>query len=308
MHFVVSSPRSGSTWLATALNSHPEVFATENRLFGNFCEVWPDNRGQRSVRITGDAFAEALAGSFFHAGLGWNRKQFVDQFLRDYCGFVESFAQRHSGKAVIVDKVTPYLGTSELVLRQILHCFPEAKVIQLVRDGRDVAVSGAFDWLPREPAGSPRRAFYVERVAGARLTRFFDDELLATWRRYWTEPVEALRQVQPDLTVHYEAMKRDQAGELVRLFGLLGVDADRAVAEQCAAAASFRAMTGRNPGEEQSLAKARKGIAGDWRNYFTRRDGEVFLELAGLHLVRLGYEADAGWVEGLPEDLELALE
>jgi hypothetical protein len=170
-----------------------------------------------------------------------------------------------------------------------------------------VAVSGAFDWLQREPAGSPRRVFYVERVAGARLTRFFDDELLTTWCRYWTEPADAFGLAPPDLTVHYEAMTRDQAGELIRLFGLLGVEAGRAVAEQCAAAASFRAMTGRNPGEEQSLAKARKGIAGDWRNYFTRRDGQLFQELAGPHLVRLGYEADDRWIGGLTEQLELVM-
>jgi Sulfotransferase family len=308
MHFVVSSPRSGSTWLANTLNSHPEIFATENRLFGNFCEVWPDNSGRRSVRITGDAFAETLAGHFFHAGLGWSRKQFLDEFLRDYCGFIESFAIRHSGKSVVVDKVTPYLGTSGLVIQQIRTCFPQARIIQLVRDGRDVAVSGVFDWLQREPASSPRRAHFVDRVAGSRLTRFFDDDLLATWCRYWVEPAEAMRLAPPDLTVRYEAMFHDQAAELVRLFDLLGVDSDPALARRCAEAASFRAVTGRNPGEERALAKARKGVAGDWKNHFTRRDGELFHELAGAHLDRLGYETGHDWINHLPDELELKVE
>ncbi len=307
MHFVVSSPRSGSTWLATALNSHPDIFATENRLFGNFCEVWPNNAGQRSVRITGDAFAEAMSANYFHAGLGWSRKQFIDRFLRDYCEFVESFAIRHSRKSVIVDKVTPYLGSSGQVIQQIRTCFPEARMIQLIRDGRDVAVSGAFDWLQREPATSPRRAHFVERVAGSRLTRFFDDDLLATWCRYWVEPSEALRLAPPDLTIRYESMVHDQAAELVRLFELLEVNADRALAERCAEAASFRAVTGRSPGEEQALAKARKGIAGDWRNHFTRSDGQQFCELAGPHLIRLGYETSHDWISSLPESLDLTI-
>ena len=42
VHFVISAPRSGSTWLQRALNEHPQVFCTEHRLFGRFCEIWPN--------------------------------------------------------------------------------------------------------------------------------------------------------------------------------------------------------------------------------------------------------------------------
>lgn len=46
---------------------------------------------------------------------------------------------------------------------------------------------------------------------------------------------------------------------------------------------------------------ARKGIAGDWRNHFSRRAGETFCEFAGEELVALGYEADNSWLDRLSE-------
>jgi hypothetical protein len=50
---------------------------------------------------------------------------------------------------------------------------------------------------------------------------------------------------------------------------------------------------------------ARKGVSGDWLNYFTRRDGEIFHEIAGEQLLQLGFEIDPKWYEQLPEKLDL---
>jgi len=36
-------------------------------------------------------------------------------------------------------------------------------------------------------------------------------------------------------------------------------------------------------------------VAGDWRNYFTARDKEIYKEEAGELLIRLGYERDLDW-------------
>ncbi len=42
----------------------------------------------------------------------------------------------------------------------------------------------------------------------------------------------------------------------------------------------------------------RKGIAGDWRNYFNKEAREILHHYAGRELIRLGYEKDASWVCG----------
>jgi hypothetical protein len=36
LHFLISAPRSGSTWLASTLDQHPEILGVEQRLYGGF--------------------------------------------------------------------------------------------------------------------------------------------------------------------------------------------------------------------------------------------------------------------------------
>jgi hypothetical protein len=52
---------------------------------------------------------------------------------------------------------------------------------------------------------------------------------------------------------------------------------------------------GRTRGTEDPSSHYRKGVAGDWRNYFKGEHIEAFSEQFGDLLVRLGYEADLGW-------------
>ena len=116
IHFVISAPRSGSTWLAKTLNHHPDVFATEHRLFGNFFEVWQNNNGSPAPRITLDAFAKAQSVHYFHEHLADSREDFINEFIGRYAEFMIEFAQQKTGKSIIIDKITPYPGTSRTVI------------------------------------------------------------------------------------------------------------------------------------------------------------------------------------------------
>jgi hypothetical protein len=61
-------------------------------------------------------------------------------------------------------------------------------------------------------------------------------------------------------------------------------------------ARSFARLSGgRPPGQEDVNHHFRKGITGDWRNYFTPRVAERFKAAHGAALVRLGYETDLDW-------------
>jgi hypothetical protein len=80
------------------------------------------------------------------------------------------------------------------------------------------------------------------------------------------------------------------------------------VIEQCVESSTFEKMSGRPPGQEEPTAKARKGIVGDWRNYFTLIDGELFDAFAGEQLKKMGYEPDGEWIKSLPAKLEMIRE
>ena len=64
---------------------------------------------------------------------------------------------------------------------------------------------------------------------------------------------------------------------------------------------SFENRTGRKPGELNPFSHRRKGVSGDWVNYFDRELGADFeAAMPGL-LVDLGFEESNRWFEALPE-------
>jgi lipopolysaccharide transport system ATP-binding protein len=57
----------------------------------------------------------------------------------------------------------------------------------------------------------------------------------------------------------------------------------------------FEVVTGRKRGEQDVNAHLRRGIAGDWRNYFTGRVKAEFKKQYGKLLIDTGYEKDLNW-------------
>lgn len=53
---------------------------------------------------------------------------------------------------------------------------------------------------------------------------------------------------------------------------------------------SFRAISGREEGDEDPASPLRKGVIGDWRNHFSPRTIARFNEKYGALLEEFGYE------------------
>ena len=305
IHFIISAPRSGSTWLTTALNAHPEIFGTEQRLFGDFCEVWQNNDGTAAPRITFDKYAKSFGQHYFYQFMNRDYASFVEDFKKSFVNFLCHFAGARTGKSVIVDKITPYPGTAHLVVEEIRRMFPDSKIIHLIRDGRDVLTSGTFDWLLKDAEGTDRHEFYFKPIPGMRLERFFDAKVIKKWAANWCETIDVFANDQPDYRITYESMKEDMAEALKGVFEALGVESNDPIAQQCEEISTFEQMSGRPPGQEEPTAKARKGITGDWKNYFTLADGELFDALAGEQMALMGYEANSDWIKELPMKLKM---
>ena len=58
---------------------------------------------------------------------------------------------------------------------------------------------------------------------------------------------------------------------------------------------SFKNISGREQGLEDVNHHYRKGIAGDWKNYFTDEHKDLYKQLSDDLLVRCGYEKDGNW-------------
>ena len=76
-------------------------------------------------------------------------------------------------------------------------------------------------------------------------------------------------------------------------YGFRGSALDRCV--EIMAEFSFESVSGRKVGEEDSSSHARKGMPGDWKNFFTDNIKSQFKARFGGLLVNLGYEKNLYW-------------
>jgi len=315
--FVIAAARSGTTWLTQALNAHPDVLATELRAFGQHFDVVQDAGAPTPrLRCTLDRYVDALLTSHVWPVLGQPWEATKTELLDGIYQAIFAHALDRSGKSICIDKVTPYNGTAGAVVAGIRRHFPSAKMIYLARDGRDVAVSGVFHWFSKNMADETPSTAQAQRHAAfaqgteRSLDRFFTTPELTEWADHWRDVAEAVAADAGtagglQLRVSYEALSADFCTELQRILEFVGVpDASLSAAEACRGNSTFELMSGgRNRGDAVPGAHVRKGVVGDWRQYFTRDDAVIFDEIAGAQLIGGGYERDRGWVDATPARL-----
>jgi hypothetical protein len=241
----------------------------------------------------------------------WTDGEDVDEHL----GNLERLAVKYfltqrlskTGKKIVGDKTTL---SCEEVIEEIGILYPEARVIYVIRDGRDVAVSmihhmwnyakdtGAFYDL--EPEDLEKRDAYRQDPASAE--GLFTEKRLKGIARSWAIQVGKAVEGGPALLgsnyaeVRYEDLLTRPEEEIGRLLRFLGAAANEEAVKRCIELSSFeRWSEGRERGEEDSSAFYRKGVAGDWRKVFTAENRRVFREAAGELLIKLGYERDNNW-------------
>ena len=178
--------------------------------------------------------------------------------------------------------------------------WPDAPQITIVRDGRDVLVSRAFH-LHAHP--EVHRLFQREPELAKEQQNFLDDpwyfhqhpdrllsnetmvrESVRSWRMHMESDRETCAK-NPELrvfTVRYEDLSDDVELWRRRLFDFLDVDLERCEPIE------FELRPGIS--EEQPTEMRRKGVVGDWQNYFTDQAAEWFWGEVGDEMALLGYE------------------
>lgn len=302
--------RSGTTWLASMLNSHPEIHVrNEGWLFndrGCSIDTW-FNRAR---------FDKWAAGR--EAQGTWLRELGADEGARAaqrgmLWGLMREATRRDSWKKWerlrwVGDKTTVFYTRNVAYLAET---FPEAAFLSMIRDGRDAVVSNLFlifkeqkfQELPPECSEHAMRAceHHVHRRGAA--VPLFNAALMRHLAGQWVEAVYGAKRAAAEYgprgrfhEVRYEDLVKDPAGVLGGIYRWLGV---AAATEQIATIVADnvfeRNSGGRSPGQEDPLAEWRKGVVGDWRGRFTDEDRRVFKATAGTLLVELGYEEGTDW-------------
>jgi hypothetical protein len=294
------------------LDAHPEVLCTgEGRFFGSGWrrEALKDMQLMQQPSSLYNAMLDAEYLKLWIERSPWSRRQSAEEHLQNLTRMaVDYFMQSQlagTGKRMVADK-SPLLTPDDV--KEIHDLYPETKVIHIIRDGRDAAVSAAhhvwnFGDVENKPRQKAKRDAYRENPESVKaMGGIFTGKQLRSLSAEWQDKVGGAANQgrkyfgERYVEVKYEDMLRHPEVELRRLLEFLGADASEESAARCVQEASFEKLgEGRQRGEEDPKAFVRKGIAGDWKNVFTERDKRVFKKQAGELLVKLGYEEDGSW-------------
>lgn len=210
---------------------------------------------------------------------------------------------------------------SPIAMAAVIHAhwrfdpsFPSSAYIR--RDGRDVVVSRYFYYVRALTGqGKPRRARRLHAIfhrlygprfdpddARGNLPRFIEAQFaepLGSAGLAWHQHIEDWWD-RPRVThVSYEQLLEDPVPIVTKLMDALGGRGDPRIARATVDRWSFATTTQRLAGDEDRQSFQRKGVAGDWRNHFSREAGEVFDSCTGDALIDLGYETDRDWYRHL---------
>lgn len=163
--FIVGNPRSGTSMMRAILGNHPEIYAFQHELhfFEGLCASKNLYR-----RINLAEAAELTARLLCVETLGWWRQREYQAFLIQahtmlltwpenvlspieiYKQFLHTTATAHERK-IPCDKTPQYI----FYLHEIFENFPQAKVIHLIRDPRDVLHSQKYRWKQQYASKRP---------------------------------------------------------------------------------------------------------------------------------------------------------
>lgn len=183
--------------------------------------------------------------------------------------------------------------------------------VYVLRDGRDVAVSMMFYALRRIHTQN----YYAKRFPS--LLRLENENYIALLPQFlveWFEHPAGCRfswprhvrewAFQPGVhVVRYEDFNRNALSAFADLLAKLDAGGvDEKLLAMTVEKFSFQRQTKRKVGQADLNSNKRKGIVGDWRNYFNSEAAEIFERYSEGVLVKLGYESNNEWVKELQNE------
>jgi hypothetical protein len=255
--FVVGAPRSGTTMLQQALNRHSQIAIPPETAFFTF--LGRSHKGQRlhlqrineDLQITLPMPARRIACP--EEGREW------------YQQLASLYLQRHQ-----LQHVTHFGEKSpehQRRLGRIRQLFPDARMVLLYRDGRDVALSlTRLPWMSSD--------LYVN---------------FALWLHYYRLQVRAQKDAPGNLCcVRYEDLVAKPQSELSRILDFLGLPHEPQVAGGCGNSAGVPEWEYAWKG--QALENITRSRVGTWRTQLSAEQTGILERWGGRALRSLGYE------------------
>ena len=195
-------------------------------------------------------------------------------------------------------------------VRDLHTIYPDAKLVYLVRDGRDVMISERFRNFVEESkflSADDRRILDNLRKDPAAFTNgsrsIFTETFIRRFAARWASDLEEIDHEGKRLfggnyhSLRFEDMLASAMEEMSKLWRFLGVkNIPKSLTE------NVKRELSSNPDQEwqekrnEELAPLLpKGQARNWQLFFTGHDKKVFKDVAGAQLIKWGYEESPEW-------------
>jgi hypothetical protein len=240
----------------------------------------------------------------------WNQgRDLSPVVLRAIADFIMEREAVKEGKRIVGDK-SPTSTVHGQAVRDLHAVYPDAKLVYIVRDGRDVLISERFRNLVEESkflkAEDKRiieelRKDQTQFMNGTR--SIFTGALIRRMAKGWvTNLAETENEAQRLFAGNYSSLRYEDLlerpfEEMTRLWKFLGVKKIDSSLEK-----KIKAEMESNPDEEWQAKRDEgiasflpKGQAGNWGRLFNAKDKSVFKEIAGEMLIKWKYEQDTNW-------------
>ena len=297
--FIFGHARSGTTLLVRLIRLHPDVhcnyqahFFSRKPLLKSLvntpeAEEWLRRRSNR-----------------------WNEgRDLAPLMLRAAADIVMEREAAREGKRIVGDK-SPLSTIHGGAVRELATIYPDARLIYLVRDGRDVLISERFRNFVEESkflSRDDRRILSELRQDPAAFTAgkrsMFSEPFIRRMANGWVKDVSEVEAEgrrlfgERFMTLRYEDLLREPFETMSKAWGFLG-----AAEPDGSLAGDVQAEMASNPDEEWQSRRNEdiasflaKGQTGNWRSLFTAADKSLFKQIAGDMLVKWNYEKDEDW-------------
>jgi hypothetical protein len=193
-----------------------------------------------------------------------------------------------------VGKIYPTLYITKQQFDSV-HLPSDWRRFVIIRDLRDTLISAYFSIKKSHPILSSYNTIWRQKLNSLSLEEGLI-YLIDTWlpgceriQQTWLEANESI--------IRYEDLLEQDVAILERvLLDECQLPVDRTRFRKIVLANRFERLTkGRLRGQEDIAVHERKGIAGDWQNYFTYQVKSAFKRRYGEVLIRTGYETDMDW-------------
>ncbi len=279
--FIVGCPRSGTTLFQLLLDAHPAIaippeshfFVTYRTLFEKSGFDIMDSRHfkmlfslvEKDWRIKNWHLSTPLEDIF----------QETPNSIADFINTLFYAYARQEGKTHWGDKTPQHA----LCLEKIAAAFPRARIIHLVRDGRDVAES--LRRVHIGPQSIPGRAWRWKQYM----------QSIKLGQRYF--PTEQF------LEVRFEDLLQRPETIMAAVFQFLGEDSavERRIAVHSTAAGRYKSSSSLHEFAAKPLSGKKVGI---YKKCLTAREQEIFAYIAGEQLAGHGYTVPDGTGKGNP--------